>query len=189
MTPCAVSLKKDIGSLLENSECSDFTLKCGDRKFPVHKAILSVRSDFFAGMFRSDMKEVSENDSEIEGIEPDILEIVLRYIYTSELPQLPIDSLRKVCAAADRFIVQSLKIKCHFLLIENFTAEFKEDSKKEAKDEGSDLQRQVVENVGHDTKEHQMIKDLFMSTEWRLFSEEFPLKAHEMCKPYLFPSM
>lgn len=186
MTPCVVTFCKDIGSLLNNAELSDFTLTCGDREFFVNKDILSTRSSFFDGMFRHDMKEVNEKAAKIENMEPDILEIVLRYLYTGELGLLPMDSIRKVYEAADRFIVEPLKIKCHSLLFDAFITESKTEPETVTSDQSKlHEQSKVVKKEVDDTKERQMLKNLFMSREWRLFSEEFPHKAFEMCKPYL----
>lgn len=191
MTPCTVSFSEDIGNLFNNKELSDFTITCGDRKFFVHKAILSARSDFFAAMFRHDMKEVKEKEGKIEKMEPDILDLVLCYLYTGELPPLSVKSLQKIYAAADRFIVEPLKIKCHSLFIDSFTNESDTDSEKVTENEQPvlDEQSEVVKKEINDIKERQMLKNLFMSREWRLFSEEFPHKAHEMCKPYLLQEL
>lgn len=190
MTPCAVSFSEDIGSLFNNAELSDFTIKCGDRSFYVQGAILSARSDFFVGMLRHGMKEANEKEVKIEKMEPDILELVLRYLYRGELEPLPVSYLQKVYSAADRFFVEPLKIKCHSLFIDAFTTESDTDSEKVTKSEqpALDEQSEIVKKE-IDSKERQMLKNLFMSREWRLFSEEFPHKAHEMCKPYLFQEM
>lgn len=185
---CVRSLIDDFGKLFNNCENHDFVLKCGERNFHVHKAILTARSDFFAGMFRCNMKETTEGTGKIENIEPDILEIVLRYMYNGELAMLSMKSLHKVYAAADRFGVDSLKIKCYSLFIENFVICPKESSDVEAEKETFNVNKQtkiVVEKETDKTEEKKFLKDLFMSNEWRSFSQEFPYKAQEMCRPYL----
>lgn len=39
---------KNVRNLFNNSKYADFTIKCGDRQWPVHKAIICLHSDFFA---------------------------------------------------------------------------------------------------------------------------------------------
>lgn len=75
----------------------DVTLQAGDRTFPAHKYILSMRSEFFRKMFMSEHCEVAEDlDGEVrksedavgcdliilEKIPADMLEYVLHFIYT-----------------------------------------------------------------------------------------------------------
>ena len=43
----------DMTKLMDDSETSDFTLKCGSKSFKVHKAILGARSKVFRAMFLS----------------------------------------------------------------------------------------------------------------------------------------
>lgn len=47
-------------ALLKSGESSDFTLRCNDHDFAVHKVILSQKSAFFRAAFNSDFKEKIE---------------------------------------------------------------------------------------------------------------------------------
>ena len=164
-----------------NDSHSDFILKCGERSFYVNKTVLSARSDFFAGMFRRDMTEAVKGSANIEDVEPDVLELVLHYIYTGQIPELNKKSLQNVYIAAHRFGVESLKIKCYSLLVDKFVSPSKEGSDKENTTKSTG----VVRDESQVSKEIQLVKDLFVSREWRLFSHEFPQRAQEMCKSYL----
>lgn len=132
------------------------------------------------------MKEANEDFAKIEDIEPDILELVLRYLYTGKLPQLPMESLKKVYAVADRFGVEPLKLKCCRLFVDKFIG-FDEDSDKEIEKEpkSENDETKVLETEKHKTEEKKFLKDLFATREWRSFSQVFPYKAQEMCRPYL----
>ena len=51
------SSSEDLSRLLVDNHLSDVILRVGDRKFPVHRAILAARSPVFRAMFTSNMKE------------------------------------------------------------------------------------------------------------------------------------
>jgi hypothetical protein len=64
---------------------SDVTLVCEDTEFPCHKVLLACRSEFFKALFTENIKEVSENRVAIRGVRPDILELILKFIYTDRI--------------------------------------------------------------------------------------------------------
>lgn len=81
----------------EMDSIHDVTLQAGDRTFPAHKYILSMRSEFFRKLFMSERCEVpGELDGEVrksedavgcdliifEKIPADMLEYALHFIYT-----------------------------------------------------------------------------------------------------------
>ncbi|XP_031178617.1 inhibitor of Bruton tyrosine kinase [Sander lucioperca] len=81
----------------ETDSIHDVTLQAGDRTFPAHKYILSMRSEFFRKQFMSENGEIDEElDGEVrksedavgcdliilEKIPPDMLEYALHFIYT-----------------------------------------------------------------------------------------------------------
>lgn len=179
LSPCVESLVEDIKQLYSSHEQSDFILKCNRRKFPVHKLILAARSDYFAAMFRSGMKETNEGSAEIKDIEPDILEQALNYMYSGSLCVISLETLRKIYAAADRFGIESLKTKCCSLFIDISSQDSPEDiiEKKEV-----DADRTVLDvNLVKDKP----LKELFLSREWGALQQKHPELAFEMCKPLL----
>ncbi|XP_034729824.1 inhibitor of Bruton tyrosine kinase [Etheostoma cragini] len=81
----------------ETDSIHDVTLQAGNRTFPAHKYILSMRSEFFRKQFMSENSEVDEElDGEVrksedavgcdliilEKVPPDMLEYALHFIYT-----------------------------------------------------------------------------------------------------------
>lgn len=99
ISPSAFS--QHFGSLLEEADemdnIHDVTLQAGDRTFPAHKYILSMRSEFFRKEFMSENcgndeeleKEVRKSEDAVgcdllifEKIPPDMLEYALHFIYT-----------------------------------------------------------------------------------------------------------
>lgn len=147
--------------------------------------MLAARSDFFAGMLRSNMKETKESTGKIQNVEPDILEQVLRYIYSGEFSQLSLETIQKVYTVADRFGVEPLKVKCYSLLVNNFL--IGDDRNSDEKDEELENTEQtaVAKNDLRRAKEKELLRNVFMSSEWRAFSNQFPHEAQEMCRPLL----
>ncbi|XP_028903554.1 inhibitor of Bruton tyrosine kinase [Ornithorhynchus anatinus] len=93
------SLAEDLGKLLgetdEMDTIHDVTFQVGNRTFPVHKYILSLRSDFFRKLFTSngtslDAPDVYPSDKDPEGrklfviekVHPDLFAQLLQFIYT-----------------------------------------------------------------------------------------------------------
>uniref|UniRef100_A0A7N6BGV5 BTB domain-containing protein n=1 Tax=Anabas testudineus TaxID=64144 RepID=A0A7N6BGV5_ANATE len=95
------SFSQHFRSLLDEADemdsIHDVTLQAGDRTFPAHKYILSMRSDFFRKQFMSEQcgndeeldKEVRKSEDALgcdllifEKIPPDMLEYALQFIYT-----------------------------------------------------------------------------------------------------------
>uniref|UniRef100_A0A7N8YF12 Inhibitor of Bruton agammaglobulinemia tyrosine kinase n=1 Tax=Mastacembelus armatus TaxID=205130 RepID=A0A7N8YF12_9TELE len=89
------------GALLDEADemdsIHDVTLQAGDRTFPAHKYILSMRSEFFRKLFMSEHcrvdeeldKEVKKSEDAVgcdllifEKIPADMLELALKFIYT-----------------------------------------------------------------------------------------------------------
>lgn len=54
-------------------------------KIPAHKVILSSSSQYFLSLFNADLREKNDQIVPIKKIDSDILEIVVRYIYTFKL--------------------------------------------------------------------------------------------------------
>ena len=113
-------LTDDLGNLLIDGHLSDVVLLVGDRKFPVHRAILAARSPVFRAMFTSNMKESVAEEIQIEDMEPDVMEELLRCVYTD---QVPVECGCDMLIAFDRFGLISLFDRCQkSLLIEDENA-------------------------------------------------------------------
>ena len=80
--------------------------------FPVHRAML-LRSEFFNAMFSSTFREAQTTPHlQIIPIDcsPEVLEVVLTYIYT-EKADIPLDLAVDVLFAADLLLIEKLKVK------------------------------------------------------------------------------
>jgi len=80
--------------------------------FPVHRAMI-IRSEFFLTMFSSAFREAQDTEYlQIIPIDcsPEVLEIVLRYLYT-EKTDMPLELAIDVLFAADLLLIEKLKLK------------------------------------------------------------------------------
>lgn len=75
-------LVDNLDHLFETKVCSDVTLNVAGKELQAHKAILAARSPVFRKMFCNDMKESNMNRVEIIDLESDVVEAMLKYMYT-----------------------------------------------------------------------------------------------------------
>lgn len=80
----ACRLPDDLEDLFKSQELSDVTICANGKEFKAHKAILAARSPMFRGMFSHDMKETKYNRVEVPDVHPDVLQEMLRFIYTGK---------------------------------------------------------------------------------------------------------
>ncbi|XP_059164665.1 uncharacterized protein LOC131947464 [Physella acuta] len=60
----------------------DFTVKIEDETIKCHRLILAACSDFFQALFRSGMREVTENCVVLQEVSCDVFTLILRTLYT-----------------------------------------------------------------------------------------------------------
>ena len=101
--------------LNDHKSCLDVTIRIGLKSFSCHKVILAAMSSYFQVMFTSGMKEESEKEIVIKGIEPDIFSVVLNYIYTGK-NQLNVSNAQELLSAAVYLQVESLQTLCEEFL-------------------------------------------------------------------------
>lgn len=116
-------MTEDYSNLLLSDDLKDITFVIADREIKAHKLILSARNSKFAQFF-----QLIENPVKItiSNIEPDIFEMLLRFIYAEKIPDLDIgvQSWIKLLVAAEEFMIEELKDICQcniakFLDIDN----------------------------------------------------------------------
>lgn len=54
----------------------------GKRRFPAHRLVLSASSEYFAAMFTSSLRESTQNEVELTGVDGDALWTLVCYCYT-----------------------------------------------------------------------------------------------------------
>lgn len=103
----------DLGNLFTSGLLSDVTLVVGTRRFPVHKAILASRCDFFQTMFVGPYSEASTDEVNFDAL-PEAVEFVLQFLYTNRADTSAIlgdpDLVSAVLILVDFWDVQKLRI-------------------------------------------------------------------------------
>ena len=94
---------------------SDLRIVCDDKEFLVHKLILSCRSDFFNALFstqesQANFKEANASVLKIEHTDPDTMEKLLKFIYTSQIRAEDIDC--RLLMLADMYNIKALVTIC-----------------------------------------------------------------------------
>ncbi|EHL01046.1 putative BTB/POZ domain-containing protein 3 [Glarea lozoyensis 74030] len=86
--------------------------------FPVHRAML-IRSEYFQTMFSSEFMEAQATEYLqiiLVDCSPEVLEIILNYVYTEKAENIPIDLAIDVLFAADMLFIEKLKTKAAIVI-------------------------------------------------------------------------
>ena len=108
------------GDRLGEQIFSDFVIKTGKREFPVHKCLLGVMSNFFRGMFVSEMKERYQSYWDAKEFESEIIDAVLNFLYDVPSAITP-SNVYLVMEAADYMQIPSLLEHCAKFISTNLT--------------------------------------------------------------------
>jgi len=73
-------------TMWEKRQFTDATVSCGQRSFPVHRAVLAAKSRVFEAMFGEQFREGQQHSATIGDVEPEVLEAFLSYLYIGSLP-------------------------------------------------------------------------------------------------------
>jgi speckle-type POZ protein len=111
-----------LGLLFSTMDLSDVTFIIDDRQFSAHKIVLAMRSPVFKAMFHHPTKEVLSSKVVVKDIDPDVFQEVLRFIYTGKTQSMDKLALG-ILAAADKYLLEELKIQCETHLIRQMSAE------------------------------------------------------------------
>lgn len=117
------AFRENLKVLLEAENLSDVILEVGDFQLKAHKAMLAAQSPVFAAMFQHEELEESKNNMvKIEEFEPEVVQEMLRFMYTGESLNFP-TMAESLLAAADKYGLERLKVICEESLFTNLTVE------------------------------------------------------------------
>ena len=85
---------------------ADLIIHCEEETFPCHSVLLKARSLFFSRMLEGGVKEIN-----IDEIKPEIMDDVIKYIYTGQV-SIPRDRLVELVIAGDKFELPGFLAKC-----------------------------------------------------------------------------
>lgn len=112
----------DFAELFELGLLSDCKILAGDSTFSCHQAVLAARSPVFRAMFTSNMQEKIQQEATIKDFEPDIVLLMIKYMYSGRVVNLRMHADRHV-AAADKYGLVILKAYCEDALKDELTVE------------------------------------------------------------------
>ncbi|KAG2423793.1 hypothetical protein HXX76_015069 [Chlamydomonas incerta] len=104
------SLPADLGALLDVQPdgTADLTIRVGERRFHVHRAILSARCDYFKQRLAGDaFEDARAAELELPDADPDAFALLLRWLYTGGA-DVPSEQARGVAELADRLLLPEL---------------------------------------------------------------------------------
>ncbi|XP_072524679.1 kelch-like protein 40a [Salminus brasiliensis] len=104
-------LQDGLCELLENDKFVDCVLKIKDREFPCHRLVLAASSPYFKAMFLSDMEESKKREVVLQDVEPSIMGMILRYIYTSDI-NLTEQNVQDIFTVANMYQIPSIFSVC-----------------------------------------------------------------------------
>ncbi|TWW72790.1 actin-binding protein IPP [Takifugu rubripes] len=94
--------------------CSDFCdvrLKVGSGVFRVHRLVLAASSPYFSALFSGGMSEVDQEEVQILGVETQVFEVLLDFIYTGMI-SVTVDNVQELMVAADMLQLQEVVTVC-----------------------------------------------------------------------------
>jgi len=109
-------LVKRLEEVFKNKEFSDVIVKCGGIKFECHKVFLASSSPVFKAMFNTQMKEKISNEVHIDDVKPDVMAVLLQFLYTGKVSNFDKFAM-DLFIAADKYQIESLKKLCETKLV------------------------------------------------------------------------
>ena len=105
------SMAKELMEMKEDCFLSDFQITIDNKPIPCHKLMLAAHSPVIKGMFRSNMSEVAKQSMTLNHIKPDIMKILLDYMYSGQVT-FHTDQLEGVIAACNYLQMAELQTMC-----------------------------------------------------------------------------
>uniref|UniRef100_A0A4W5MW25 Kelch-like family member 40a n=1 Tax=Hucho hucho TaxID=62062 RepID=A0A4W5MW25_9TELE len=104
-------LQDGLCDLLDNQKFVDCVLKIQDREFPCHRLVLAASSPFFKAMFLSNLEEGGKKEIVLKDVEPGVMAMILRYIYTSDI-NLTEQNVQDIFMVANMYQIPSIFSVC-----------------------------------------------------------------------------
>lgn len=104
-------LQDGLCDLLENDKFVDCVLKIKDQEFPCHRLVLAASSPYFKAMFLSDLEESKKREIVLKDVEPGIMGMILKYIYTSTI-NLTEQNVQDIFMVANMYQIPSIFSVC-----------------------------------------------------------------------------
>ncbi|XP_040022824.2 kelch-like protein 40b [Gasterosteus aculeatus] len=104
-------LQDGLFELLENDKLVDCVLKIKDKEFPCHRLVLCACSSYFRSIFLSDLEESKKSEIVLEDVEPGVMGLILKYLYTSKI-NVTEQNVQDIFAVANVYQIPSIFTVC-----------------------------------------------------------------------------
>ncbi|XP_059182627.1 kelch-like protein 40b [Centropristis striata] len=104
-------LQDGLFDLLENDKLVDCVLKIKDKEFPCHRLVLCACSSYFRSIFLSDLEESKKKEIVLEDVEPGVMGLILKYLYTSKI-NVTEQNVQDIFAVANVYQIPSIFTVC-----------------------------------------------------------------------------
>ncbi|KAG7524233.1 kelch 40 [Solea senegalensis] len=104
-------LQDGLYDLLENDKLVDCVLKIKDKEFPCHRLVLCACSAYFRAIFLSDLDESKKREIVLEDVEPGVMGLILKYLYTSKI-NVTEQNVQDIFAVANMYQIPSIFTVC-----------------------------------------------------------------------------
>lgn len=108
------NIRAEMHSLYKNKVFTDAVIRCENKEFKVHRAILA-QSPVFKTMFEVDMKEKRDGVVNITDITPAVMSDLLSFFYTGTAPNVK-KLARELLNAAQKYELHRLRAICENVL-------------------------------------------------------------------------
>ncbi|KAI4888025.1 hypothetical protein NFI96_034690 [Prochilodus magdalenae] len=104
-------LQDGLCDLLENDTMVDCVLKIKDKEFPCHRLVLAACSSYFRSFFQSGVEESKQREIVLEDVEPGVMGMILKYLYTSSI-NVTEQNVQDIFALANMLQIPSIFTVC-----------------------------------------------------------------------------
>nr|XP_057916322.1 kelch-like protein 40b [Doryrhamphus excisus] len=104
-------LQDGLYDLLESDKLVDCVLKIKDKEFPCHRLVLCACSSYFRSIFLSDLDEHKKREIILEDVEPGVMGLILKYLYTSKI-NVTEQNVQDIFAVANLYQIPSIFTVC-----------------------------------------------------------------------------
>ncbi|XP_043990755.1 kelch-like protein 40a [Gambusia affinis] len=104
-------LQDGLCDLLDNDKFVDCVLKIQDKEFPCHRLVLAASSPFFKSIFLSEQEESKKREIVLKDVDPSVMEMILRYLYTSDI-DLTEQNVQDIFMVANMYQIPSIFSVC-----------------------------------------------------------------------------
>ncbi|XP_061820889.1 kelch-like protein 40b [Nerophis lumbriciformis] len=113
-------LQDGLCDLLERDKLVDCVLKIKDKDFPCHRLVLCACSSYFRSIFLSDLDESKKREIVLEDVEPGVMGLILKYLYTSKI-NVTEQNVQDIFAVANMYQIPSIFTVCVSFLQKRLT--------------------------------------------------------------------